>query len=78
MRRLILAAAAVLPLAGCHDRPVLAVPGELLHCSGRPAVPSRQGRTQLVVAGYVSDLADAHGDCHDKLGAVREIVEGTP
>ncbi len=80
MKRLLLAAAAALPLAACGERPPLAVsvPDELLHCSERPAVPPRQGRTQRAVAGYVSDLSDAHGDRHDKLGAVRGIVKGTP
>jgi len=78
LRRLILAAAAALPLAACGERPPLAlnVPAELLHCAGSPAVPPRQGRTQRVVAGYVSDLHDAHADCEGKLGAVRGLVEG--
>ena len=74
MRRLLLAAAAALPLAGCHDKPSLSVPSSLLRCASRPVPPT--GGTQRGVAGYVVDLDDAYADCAGKLGRVRGLVEG--
>jgi len=77
-RRLILAAAAALGLAGCETvglgRP--SVPASLLTCAEAPAW--RRGGTQRDVAGYVTDLRDAHADCRDRLDAVGKIVEPTP
>lgn len=73
MRHLLLAAAAALPLAGCHDKPALSVPASLLRCASRPMPPT--GGTQRDVAGYVVDLADAHADCAGKLDRVRGLVE---
>ena len=76
MRRILLAAAAALPLAACQTAGAPAVPTSLLTCADAPTW--RRGGTQRDVAGYVVDLRDAHADCRDRLGAVRSIVAPAP
>lgn len=76
MRRVLALAAIAAFVAGCQTTARPTVPPSMLACSDAPTW--RRGGTQRDVAGYVTDLRDAHADCRDKLGAVRGLVGGRP
>lgn len=76
MCRILAIAAIAACLAGCQTTTRPTVPASMLTCSDVPTW--RRGGTQRDVAGYVTDLRDAHADCRDKLGAVRSLVGGRP
>ncbi|MBI1689510.1 hypothetical protein [Methylorubrum sp. DB1722] len=76
MTRLLAAAALAACLAGCQTPGRPTVPTSLLTCPDAPTW--RRGGTQRDVAGYVTDLRDAHADCREKLGAVRGLVGARP
>ncbi|MCG5246864.1 hypothetical protein LPC10_17745 [Methylorubrum sp. B1-46] len=76
MNRILASAAIAACLAGCQTTARPTVQASMLACQEAPTW--RRGGTQRDVAGYVTDLRDAHADCRGKLGAVHGLVGGRP
>ena len=77
MIRILAAAALAAGLAGCTlTAPRPSVPASPLTCADAPEW--KRGCIQRDAAGHVVDLRDAHADCRDRLGTVRDIVGGNP